>query len=59
LVIRKRYPATSFASSQFPLTVPSDVIKTVREGRDNASERLFDLIYATPLRPNAGRAGKS
>ncbi len=37
----------------------SDAIKTVREGRDSASERLFDLIYATPLRPSAGRAGES
>ncbi len=37
----------------------SDAIKTVREGRDSASERLFDLIYATPLRPNGGRAGES
>jgi integrase len=27
LVIRKRYPATSFASSQFPLTVPNAWIR--------------------------------
>ncbi len=34
-------------------------IKTVREGRDSASERLFDLIYGTSPWPNASRAGES
>ncbi len=36
-----------------------DAIKTVREGRDSASERLFDLIYGTPLWPNANWAAES
>ena len=34
-------------------------IKTVREARDSASERLFDLIYGTSPWPNASRAGES
>ncbi len=40
-------------------TAVSDAIKTAREARDSASERLFDLIYGTPPWPNASRAGES
>ena len=40
-------------------TAVSDAIKTVREARDSASERSFDLIYGTPPWPNASRAGES
>lgn len=37
----------------------AQAIKTVREARDSASERLFDLIYGTSPWPNASRAGES